>query len=274
MPTPVSLHVGTDKQVTVALRDQDNDAVTTFTSADTPYAEVSSGGNLPVLWVPQTAWIDPTKGTFSIYLSASDTAQYDAGKYVIYNGILTATNQRIAAPNLDLTLTPSPSTSGVVPLTDVTYRDLLVYAPWLENEDSSDQNSAGFLNERGLARSWLVSILLDWYSAWWSRRRISQGWFHGAPSVGGMATLLGDGISLLVDSRLKEIECRKAIALICGTNITPGGKPSDNQYQDVADSMNRIANILTDGLVVRVTQGGVDLSFDSIGVFNHKGYHI
>ena len=272
MPLSYTMPVGTDGEIIVALRGKRQDIATQAPTLSTPYAEVSSGGSLPVLWVPQATWYDTTKAEILITLAAADTSQYDAGKYTIHTGVVvTATGQRFGGPTIDLTLTPSPSTTAITPLTDVTYRELLVYAPWLEKEKDGPQNSAGFLNERGLARVWLIEALLLWYSSWRSRCRLSEGWYYNAPTVAQMDIYLNDGTSLVVDSRIKEIEARKAISLVCETTLTPSDNADENQYRAVAVDMVNKANLKVSGLRVRIKNeaDGVDLSFDDTVVKNN-----
>jgi hypothetical protein len=239
---PIVIPPGIDQDVPVALLDENGNPVTVFTTADSPYAEVWSGENTPVILSPACTWISAPLGTFVMSFNSSDTADIAPGKYRLRYGVV-SNGRTYAAQDVFLQFTESPG--DATPLTSYcSYRDMVDFAPWIADlQDANDQTA--FAVERYRARQWLDRVI--------QRHNPMSFWNEFAIPLFGFSIGTGNDLPqwnwgqtdpvlqawlnqdlLLVSEQVTQITAKYALYLVCAAQVGPGSEKT-NWQQLAAD---------------------------------------
>lgn len=230
----VSIPVGIDEPYIINLLDDYGNPVTTYTTADTPYATVWSGQNTPVVLTPTCAWISAPAGTFSMTIVGSQTSSLTPGRYRLRYGVNTAGGLTVAAPDVFIEFTDSPGTQATL-TTYCTHQDLRNYAPWIDTLQAVTDES-GFLVQRAKSRQWLERIIQkhnplgQWNSVFtgiFGNYIGEDGFFNNQRNWGQTDSVLQgwlDANYLKVTEQTIEITSKYALYLIANAQIGPDDK--------------------------------------------------
>jgi hypothetical protein len=154
---PLEAVIGSDAAWKLTLRDQDDAAITTYTSGATLASSCWPGDDRANTFSPTAAWIDASLGTIRLSIAAAQTASLSPGIYNLQLSI--AASGSTVKQNLPgLKLLPSPG-SATAPKAYCSLQDLLrVFRPLSELQDL-DSDQTGFAEQRGLARIWFDELL-------------------------------------------------------------------------------------------------------------------
>jgi hypothetical protein len=234
--TPITIPISIDQDFTVTLLDTNGNPYTSFTSEDSPFAEVWAGDDTPVVLEPACAWISPSLGTFTISFLSTSTSALAAGKYRLRYGVISG-GRTFAAQDVYIRFLASPGTDA--PLTYyASYQDMLDFAPWIEDEQSLTDET-GFAQERYRARQWLERIIQRHNPmSYWNEFAIplfgfsigtgdlpSWNWGQTDPVLQGWL----DSDYLLVSEQVTEITAKYALYLVCNAQVGPGTEKTNWQ---------------------------------------------
>lgn len=129
-----------------------------FLLSDALSATVWAGLDQPSLLTLTPTWVDVAAATYYLPVSNSQTAGLTPSVYFVQIKVTRAGKTAVIA-NCRLEIQPSPGSAALVPVYG-TLQDMLLYCSWIEDvQTESDQ--AGFLAQRGRARSWVDDALVD-----------------------------------------------------------------------------------------------------------------
>jgi hypothetical protein len=162
--------LGTDKSYDLPpLADASGAVITTYDGSETLTCALWSGQDQAVLASPAAAWISPIAGTIRITISDTAIAGLAAGLYRL-QGTLTSGATTIKFFDGAIDLTPAPG-DAAEPATYCTFEDVKLYAPQIQKLQDTRAELAGFLAERGRARSYADEHCLDGYRPNYGRAR-------------------------------------------------------------------------------------------------------
>lgn len=204
-----------------------------FTGGETFGAAIWAGGSLPALGNPAVAWLDVAAAKLGVTVTPAMLVGLEAATYRLMVLINPGTDNVKAFDGL-IRLAEAPGAASA-PLTYCTEADMLLFAPWLEDLQS-ERDWAGFLHQRGRARSWLDDILLSKYkwdqAGWWSGSNATAFWTYVVPQYDpGPNKWLRDQLGtnvLIVRDLTREIVARKAISYVCEAQV---GRDPKSPYQ-------------------------------------------
>ena len=207
---------------------------TGFVADDVITALVYPGGDQTVTFAPDVAWVDATLGTYVLSLRAADTATVTPGRYIVRIIVTRAADSRvIPVYQAWLEILESPGDADP-PTVYCSLSDLLLYAPWLEQEQTVHA-LAGFISHRHLARTWLESII----QAHWLQSGATMFGdlliFYLPNTYGAESKWLQqqlDADLLMIKPATLELVSRKSIQLIAESCISPSTK--DQPYRAYA----------------------------------------
>lgn len=229
----------------------------TFTGADVLLFELWAGDDTPVLATPTATWVDAGLGTLDLLVTPADLLGLEPGVYRLRGAVHPGP---AAWPIFDgaIRVAAAPG-SGAALATYGSAEDLRRYASWVDDLQT-DQDRAGFLEQRAAARAWLDAILLARYRPgqhgtgiprdddfWWGDRGEDPGpseWLRGVLDGGG----------LIVDAGVREATARHALALIAEPML--GEAAAGTSYQQLAAFHRRRARALAASLRCRIDADG------------------
>lgn len=217
----LEMKAGTDKTFRMTLYDTNGAVVTGYSGASTLTAKVWPGDDQAATFTPTCAWITPGSGLFSVTISAAQSAVTPA----IYRLSVTVTSGGVISPAFDGRLKILDSVGSASALaTYCTYEDMRRLAPWI-GELQSEDDQAGFAEQRHLARKWLDSIIQKHYrdGGWGSYYTTFDHLIDGYQKHGGHDTTLQgylDVSGLILNSDVVETTARYAIGLVLASRLT------------------------------------------------------
>ena len=237
---------------------------------ETLAGQVWPGGLEAVVWSPALSWYSAGAGQVLVPIAGTQTAALAPSLYR-FKIIVTDGGGSHDAFESQLEVLYSPGSVGAPP-TYTSIDDLYTYADWiLDLQASASQNVAGFLKQQGRARSWLDDMLVSrwkWnsyaptpgtpgygsYSLYGGRDPFPSKWLRDQLATWPGPPTTNPGIGLIVRDQTKEIVAKKAISLICASQI---GRESDRDYRKLARYFAREAEELA-----KVTRCEIDLNND------------
>lgn len=176
-------------------------------------------------------------GQIAMSVSAAQSASLAPATYAIQVTVApVGTSLNIIVFEGSLKILASPGTA-VLPPTYCTVDDMKIYAPWIEDLQDLKTDVAGFLSQRGRARTWFEDLIHRHYRYGGGISRQQNLLIGGMGKTGyrtGMrnpfvvAALANN--SLIVTDQIKEANARYAIALVCDGQVG-----LDNPYRQKAE---------------------------------------
>lgn len=145
---------------TITIRDYLDNPITTYTGSELLSGSVRIGRSFPAFISFTPTWGTPSSGLVNVVLTAAQTATLSPGQYRIQVGLADNTANFYEG----FLVVDYWVGTQATPKTYCTYDDILTYAPWVMKVET-ETGTAGFVIERGLARSWLDNIIIqhfDW----------------------------------------------------------------------------------------------------------------
>jgi hypothetical protein len=229
-----------------------------FSAGDTLASVVSAGQDQPSVLTPPAIWLDAVAATYRVSFSNAQTA---ALLPEIYRMMTTASRGGRSAVigNVRLEVLSAAGSAASIPVYG-TYADMLLYCSWIGDlQDDSDE--AGFLGQRGRARSWLDDILVSRFK-WGGGGQLgdpgSFSFFSGGGGGSGdpwqtktfrgylaANTGVAGTTALICYDQVREIVSRRAIyhVLDAQVNRTDGSNPFKSlgrEYRNEADGLVKL----------------------------------
>jgi hypothetical protein len=248
---------GADLVRVITLLDRAGDPVTSYTGAAVLVATLWPGDDQAAATTLDATWVDPTEGTVRLALTAAQSAALDPGAYPVRLEI-TESGLTASAVVIVIEVLAAPG-SAVAPPVYGTYQDMRSVVPWI-HELRTDEDQAGFAEQRGVAREWLDSVLLAKVpggSASGPRDLVVGG---GVSSRSWVADLLDADALLLTGPDGKRL--KRACALFaCGEVLRHQiGSRGETSYQTLAHDLRCEAESL-----VRQGRAEIDTNDDGTG---------
>ncbi len=250
-----SVTQGSALALTVTLRDAGGAAVAGWQGNEALATVVWPGGTHPASFAPTTSWVSPAGATISIAIAADDTADLEPGRYQL--------RTTIAAPDADpvdcygCTLDVLGS-AGTSPPDSVycSYDDLLRYGrSWLR-QLQTDDDEAGFAEQRHRARTWIEDLAHAHFRVAAMTMVIGSQAF-GPRRSGARSTWLQDQLdadTLMVTDQVREAAAKKALAYICEGQVGLGEQAG--QYARLGAMYHSQANYLGACLTLSLDTNG------------------
>lgn len=239
-----------------------------FLSGDTLAANIWAGQDQPSLLSIAPTWVDVAAATYLVSLSNAQTVGLDAG---IYRIRVTATRAGRSALLLDgrLEILQAAGTANPIPVYG-TLQDMLLYCSWIQDLQA-DQDDAGFLTQRGRARSWVDDALVDRFKFRSMSPQFGDPgtfpYFMGLPidtlptkylrDILAANTGVGGSTALIVTPTVKEAVSRMAIHYVLADQLS---KNPELPYARLASHMAAAA-----GSCLRSLRAEIDLNGDGLG---------
>jgi hypothetical protein len=271
----LSLRKGTTGTWTVTIANEGG-PVTTYTSGATLQAIIWSGDDQAALATLTPTWLDPSAGTITLTIGASDIASLSPQ---IYTLSLTITASGVTREGFRcwLSIDAAPG-SATAPLVFCTYDDMLRFASWLDTLQN-ESDTAGFQEQRARATQWVIEqamarardMLEDQYkrhaplplntTPQWVQPTggVDLGYRRGVMTsywqpdiLADMTTWrawLNDTSMIVVDSRLVEITAKRAISFACAQQL---GAIQQTSYQTLAVQFRQQAICDLAGYIFRI----------------------
>ena len=209
----------------------------------------------PLSPAPVAEWLNAGAGTVTLTIPGEVTSGLEPGIYRLRLSVVDA-GQTQPVYETGLQVRSSPGSATPAPIYG-SAADLHTYAPWLDQLQDLPSAQAGFREQRARARSWLEDLLHSRYRGG-SCVGIGnpRGWGWGYRAGQGRSPWLVAELAadhLLVTDRVREICARKAIALVCESQIGPDPK---NPYVALAARYHAQASSLATCLVAEVDTDG------------------
>ncbi len=257
----ISIVAGATSNYTLTLRRESDDSViTTYGPSDTLAAAVWAGDDQPAIFSPIVAWkTNGSDGLIAISFPGSLTSAVAKGKYLC-RVTLTSAGTTLEVARFWVQIDQAPGT-GTTYKTYCSYEDMLQVAPWLA-ELQSDQDQAGFPEQRQNAREWLERTIQSHYLPYGGYNFVAGNVLHLDDywrQTPGYSKYLQDYLDqdkLMVSNRpkVKRMTAHYATFLVCQAQIGPNDK--DNAYQRFADYHLTQARNLVKGYVAEVDLNG------------------
>lgn len=170
--TTLKITQGCDKSWPITLNDPSTgNPITTYTTANTPSAKVWTGLQEDVVFAPSLTWVDPSQGTLTLSITASQTAALSPGRYklglyvsdgsgslvdVAQGGVYLLIEGASGNPPTPGTAIYSMGPYAVYALPEYSLTDIY---PTLDDE-FTDKDLTGFARQLGLAREWIDRVIL------------------------------------------------------------------------------------------------------------------
>ena len=131
-----------------------------FLTTDTLSTTIWAGEDQPSVLTPTTTWVDYVAGTFQVSVTNSQSASLLPAAYRLQT-TATRAGKSASIANCRFEVLSAAGSAATIPVY-ATFEDMLTYAPWIQDlQDDNDE--AGFLKERGRARSWLDDVIVARY---------------------------------------------------------------------------------------------------------------
>lgn len=251
MPDQLQQSIGETRDYTWVIPDDDGNPIVNYGEDAALSAQVWPGDDLAVSCSPLVEWVDREAGSVKMTVSAGDTAGLNPGVYS-WRALVTEANGRVSVIGKGSIEFEGGPGSALPPATYGKADDLLTYAPWLGDLPDKRSSQTGFAEPRSRARGWLEDVLHAHHRTGYSR----QGRFGGAWGTPARDPWLVDQLAagkLMVTDKIREIVARKAIAIVCESQIGPG---KDNPYVALANRYGWQAEEMAKTLVAWVDADG------------------
>lgn len=138
-----------------------------YVLTDVLSTDIWAGKGQPVLLSPGTAWIDVASAIFQIALNDADTASLTPGRYRI---LTTASRSGRSSVILDgwLEIASAPGIDATS-INFTTYDDLLLYAHWLEDLLTEEDESAYIQHQRRATNRLIDALVMQWKPDQWQK---------------------------------------------------------------------------------------------------------
>lgn len=158
----------------ITIRDYQDNVITTYTGSEALSGNVRPGravAPLLTLTSPSTgvSWASAGAGTVNVNLTAAQTATIAPGQYLIQVGLADFSADFYEG----FLVVFYAAGAAVLPATYNSYDDLLTYCPWITRVQEYVQ-IAGFAIERGMARSWLDTLIINHFNYQFLSPQIGQ----------------------------------------------------------------------------------------------------
>lgn len=265
MPAPLGPQsLDSTRQYALALSAPDGSSLAgAFTGAESFVAQLWPGGLAPASAAPAAAWDTSIAGNPSAL--ASPVVLLTVASSIVA-GLAPATYalQVLLSPDVEvwrgaLRLVGAGGTAAV-PLTYATEADMLLYAPWIEDAQSSS-DLAGFGGQLARATSRLNEAIVSRYKGGSGGLSIGQPGYGAGVMLGGWgdpppSKWLRDQLDagkLIVRDQVREVVARWAIADVCDAQV---GRDGETPYQALASRFRRRADALARSLRAEVDLDG------------------
>lgn len=258
----ISIVAGATSNYQLTLRrESDNSVITTYGPSDGLAASVWAGDDNGVVFSPSVAWTtDGSDGLITLSFPGSLTTTVAEGKYLC-RVTLTSSGTTLEVARMRVNLQQAPGTETVTYKTYCSYEDMLQIAPWLA-EMQSDQDQAGFPEQRQNAREWLERVIQSHYLPYGGYGFAAGNVLHLDDywrQTPGYSKYLQDYLDqdkLMVSSRpkVKRMCAHYAVHLVCQAQIGPNDK--DSAYQRFAEYHLNSAQALVKGYVAEIDLTG------------------
>lgn len=253
--------------------DSPTTAITTYTDSATFTASFYRGDDQASLFSPTCAWISASAGTFSVTFPSTSTDDLTEGVYRL-DVFITENSIKSHAVRASIEVIATAG-SGTAPATYCSYEDMLLWAPFIRDLVDSQEDQAGFAEQRGQARKWLDNIAQRHYreNGRYSNRQTSLDHLLGFGFTRGeistqLKTWLDDN-DLILDPDVVACVAHYAISLVLRRTLT-GQKSQTTDYSSYAAHFAAEANARAASLVLRIdttsTPDGVPDVFINLGV--------
>jgi hypothetical protein len=241
-----------------------------FLSSDTLSAVVWAGGDQPVTLTIVPTWVDVLSAIYLLPFANADTAGLPVGTAYIQVSV-TRGAKTATVTNCRLQIQAAPGAAAAIP-TYTTFNDMKLYAPWIETlQDTND--TAGFLAQRGRARSWLDNALTDRFKIRPLSPQLGSAgafpFFMGGPvdtlpmkwfrDILAANTGIGGAPALIVTDTVREAVSKMALHYVLADEIL---RASESPYVNLAGNFARAA-----GGCLRSLKAEIDLNGDGYGEY-------
>lgn len=215
------LNQGAALTIDVTLRDSDGQAVTAYDGTQPLSCTVWPGGARAASFSPTAAWTRPEAGTLTIAIAAAQTSGLEPGRYRLLLRLDDA-GTTVDAYECSLDIAAQPGT-GPEPKSYGDYNDLLKYGrSWLR-QLATDDDEAGFAEQRARARTWIEDLAHAHYRVA-SMAMVVGNQALGPRRSGARSQWLQDQLDadkLMVTDQVREAAAKKALAYVCEGQVGP-----------------------------------------------------
>lgn len=258
----VTVRQGTALSLTITLANADGPLA--YVGTETLQAIVWAGDDQSALATLTPTWLDATAGTVSLTIPAATTTSLDPAAYTISLTVVSA-SVKYEGWRAWLRIESGPG-SADAPAVWCSYDDMLRFASWLD-QIQGESDTAGFAEQRARATEWAIeqgmSRARDMLELQFQRHAaryntntltwvIPDSGVDLGPQWGRSSYIepqmlddlttwrsrFDDTTCVVVDSRMKEIVARYAIAMACDQQI---GEMAKTSYQELAARFRRKA---------------------------------
>ncbi len=250
-----SLSQGSALALTLTLRDASGNPVVGWQGNETLATVVWPGGTHPASFAPATAWIAPAAATVSIAIAAEDTANLDPGRYQLRTTLTPPGGDPVDCYGCTLDVLAA---AGVTPpdTTYCDYADLLKYGRTWLRQLQTDDDEAGFSEQRHRARTWIEDLAHAHFRVAAMTMVIGSQAF-GPRRSGARSTWLQDQLDanyLMITDQIREAAAKKALAYICEGQVGLGEQAG--QYGRLGAMYHSQANYLGACLILALDTNG------------------
>jgi hypothetical protein len=245
---------GTRLVIPATVRDATGAVVTTYAGTEALTTSVWPGGTRTESFAPATAWASHAEGTITITIASVDTAKFAPGRYQL----LTTVNddgESVAVYGCTLDIL-SVAGDSAEPKSYGGYDDMLRYGrAWLR-QLQTDDDEAGFAEQRARARSWVEDLAHAHYPVA-SLVMVVGGRGMSPRRSGARSTWLQDQLdadTLMVTDRVREAVAKKALAFVCEGQV--GTNASATAYARLARMYHSQADYLGTCLTLQLDTDG------------------
>ena len=243
----------------VTLARADGDALT-YTGAESMTCQVWAGDDQAVALTPTVTWLSAP----NLLQVSIDASTLDEGDYQLR----IRDNADVDVAWHTLRVLPAPGTADPEPVYG-SVQDLYLHAPWVRDLAGED-DEAGFVEQRALARAWLDDTILRHYTPYGTGPMVmlsDTAVYLGAPGdVIGPSQWLRDQLdddALIVTTTIREAVARYAASVICSAQL--GVARDGESYHQHALRLRAEAETILATLVVQLdtdSDDEPDLSID------------